>query len=176
MAGKGVTVWFTGLPGAGKSTLARMLAVRLRNRGVHVEVLDGDTVRTSLSRDLGFSREDRDSNVARIGFVCGLLTRNGIVAVAAAVAPYARARDALKAQIGDFVEVHVATPLAVCEARDHSGRYAAARRGDLSAFTGVDDPYEEPTAPDLRLDLAVQSAEEGAARVEALLAARGYLG
>jgi len=151
---KGVTVWFTGLPGAGKSTLARLLAARLRARGASVEVLDGDAVRTSLSRDLGFSREDRDSNVARIGFVCGLLTRNGLVAIAAAVAPYTAARDAIRAQIGDFVEVHVATPLAVCEARDRSGRYAAARRGELRAFTGVDDPYEEPVAPDLRIDLA----------------------
>jgi adenylyl-sulfate kinase len=176
MATKGVTVWFTGLPGSGKSSVARALAARLRARGVHLEVLDGDAVRTSLSRDLGFSRQDRDSNVARIGFVCGLLTRNGIVAIAAAVAPYTQARDALRAQIDDFVEVHVATPLAVCEARDRSGRYAAARRGEIQNFTGVSDPYEVPEAPDLRIDLAEASLEEGAARVEALLAQRGYLG
>jgi adenylyl-sulfate kinase len=139
-------------------------------------VLDGDAVRTSLSRDLGFTRRDRDSNVARIGFVCGLLTRNGITAIAAAVAPYAEARAALRAEIGDFLEIHVATPLEVCEARDRSGRYAAARRGELQNFTGVSDPYEAPAAPDLRLDLAERSAEACAVEVEALLETRGYLG
>ncbi|MBN1335489.1 MAG: adenylyl-sulfate kinase [Deltaproteobacteria bacterium] len=175
MPARGVTVWFTGLPGSGKSTLARRLAARLTARGVRHEVLDGDAVRTSLSRDLGFSRQDRDSNVARIGFVCGLLTRNDIVAVAAAVAPYARARDALKREIRDFLEIHVATPAEACEALDPTGRWAAARRGELPSFTGVDDPYEEPLAPDLRLDLSVIDLEEAVRKVEALLEDRGYL-
>ena len=171
----GVTVWFTGLPGSGKSTLARGLAARLAQRGVRHEVLDGDAVRAGLWRDLGFSRRDRDANVARIGFVCGLLTRNGIVAIAAAVAPYAEAREALKAGIGDFLEIHVSTPAAGCEARDASGRWAAARRGEIRAFTGVDDPYEAPTAPDLCLDLSALDVDEAAGQVEALLVDRGYL-
>ncbi len=175
MPARGVTVWFTGLPGSGKSTLARGLAARLAARGVRHEVLDGDAVRAHLWRDLGFSRPDRDSNVARIGFVCGLLTRNDIVAVVAAVAPYAEAREALRSGIGDFLEIHVSTPAEVCEARDVTGRWAAARRGEIRSFTGVDDPYEEPRAPDLRLDLAVLDEVEAIRRVEALLEARGYL-
>jgi adenylylsulfate kinase len=172
---RGVTVWFTGLPSSGKSTLARGLAQRLKAEGIAAEVLDGDAVRTSLSRDLGFSRADRDSNVARIGFVCHLLTQNRIVAIAAAVAPYAEARKALKAQIGAFFEIHVATPIEVCERRDARGRYAAARRGEIRNFTGVDDPYEAPEAPDLRIDLGVESATDAVARVFALLEKRGYV-
>jgi adenylylsulfate kinase len=175
MATRGVTVWLTGLPGSGKSTLARGLAARLAARGVRHEVLDGDAVRANLSRDLGFSRHDRDSNVARIGFVCGLLTRNDIVAIAAVVAPYAEAREALRHEIGAFLEIHVATPAEVCEARDTTGRWAAARRGEIRSFTGVDDPYEEPAAPDLCLDLSALGVEEATGRVETLLVDRGYL-
>lgn len=171
----GVTVWFTGLPSSGKTTVARTLSCLLANRGVANEILDGDQVRLSLSRGLGFSRADRDENVTRIGHVCHLLTRNGVVAIAAAVSPYAEAREAVRRQIGDFLEIHVATPPAVCEARDVRGRYAAARRGEIRGFTGVDDPYEPPEHPELRVDLAEESAELAAARVLALLEQRAYV-
>jgi adenylylsulfate kinase len=172
---RGVTVWFTGLPGSGKSTVARQLAVLLANRGVAHELLDGDQVRRSLSKGLGFSRADRDDNVQRIGLVCQLLTRNGVVAIAAVVSPYAATRDEVRASIGDFVEVHVATPLADCERRDTRGRYEAARRGEIRGFTGVDDPYEAPVHPDLRVDCAAEPPELCAARVIALLEQRGYV-
>jgi adenylyl-sulfate kinase len=173
---RGVTVWLTGLPGSGKSTVARHLARQLAHRGVSAEVLDGDQVRASLSKGLGFTRADRDDNVSRIGFVCNLLTRNGVVAIAAVVSPYAAARDAVRAQIGDFLEVHVATPLEHCERRDTRGRYAAARRGEIANFTGVDDPYEAPVKAELVLDCAAEPPELCAARVLALLEERGYVG
>lgn len=173
--GRGGVVWFTGLPASGKSTLARHLARLLADRGARAEVLDGDFVRSTLSKGLGFTKEDRDSNVARIGLVSGLLARNGVIAIAAAVAPYRAARDAVRAQVGDFVEVHVATPREVCEARDGSGRWAAARRGELPRFTGLDDPYEAPTAAELTIDLATEPPELGAARVLAFLEAQGYV-
>lgn len=174
-AQRGVTVWLTGLPASGKSSIARTLLARLRARGVCSELLDGDAVRTNLSRDLGFSRQDRDSNVARIGFVCRLLTRNGIVAIAALVSPYRQARQAVREQIGDFLEVHVATPLEDCVLRDTRQRYLAARRGELEHFTGVDDPYEPPEQPELRVDLSTSTADDCALAIEQLLDARGYL-
>lgn len=173
--GRGGVVWFTGLPASGKSTLAKQLARLVEERGGRVEVLDGDFVRTTLSKGLGFTKEDRDSNVSRIGLVCGLLSRNGVVAIAAAVAPYRAARDAVRAQVGDFVEVFVSTPREVCEARDGSGRWAAARRGDIAHFTGLDDPYEAPLAPELTIDLGAEPPELGAARVLAWLEAQGYV-
>jgi adenylyl-sulfate kinase len=172
---RGVTVWFTGLPGSGKSTVARHLASLLGNRGVANEVLDGDQVRKNLSKGLGFSREDRDSNVARIGVVCELLTRNGVVAIAACVSPYVEAREAVRRQVGDFVEVYVATSPEDCERRDQRGRYEAARRGEIRNFTGVDDPYEEPTHPDVRVDCGREPPELCAARVLALLEEKGYV-
>jgi adenylylsulfate kinase len=175
MAGRGVTVWLTGLPASGKSTVARHLSTLLTNRGVQNEVLDGDSVRANLSKGLGFTKADRDSNVQRIGFVCDLLTRNGVVAIAAVVSPYAAAREAVKRQIGAFVEVHVATPLAECEKRDRQGRYAAARRGEITSFTGIDDPYEAPTDPALRIDCSVEPPELCAARVLAWLEAHDYV-
>jgi adenylylsulfate kinase len=171
----GVTVWITGLPGSGKSTVATHLSRLLGHRDVPNEILDGDAVRQSISKGLGFSREDRDSNVQRIGAVCELLTRNGVVAIAACVSPYADARDAVRAKIGDFVEVHVATPLAACELRDTRGRYARARAGELRNFTGIDDPYEPPVRPEVVVDTSAEPPELCAARILAVLEERGYL-
>jgi adenylylsulfate kinase len=173
----GATVWLTGLPSAGKSTIARALAESLRADGHRVELLDGDELRTHLTADLGFSREDRDTNVRRIGFVAGLLARNGVIALVPVIAPYAAARAAVRADHDvdgtAFVEVHVATPLELCAERDVKGLYAKQRAGELSGLTGVDDPYEIPVAPELRLDTQGLSVEESAARVRAELVARG---
>src|SRR3954452_4563144 len=147
------TVWFTGLPQSGKSTLAELLVRALRGRGVEaVDLLDGDVVRTELCRGLGFTREDRDENVRRIAFVCKLLNRNGVPAVVAAISPYRVARDAARAQIGRFIEVHCAAGPDDCAARDHKVNWKRARAGQIAHFTGVDDPYEEPLHPELRLD------------------------
>ena len=148
-------LWFTGLPGAGKSTLARLAAAELEERGRHVELLDGDVVRTHLSRDLGYSRADRETNIERIAWVSSRLVRAGAVVVVAAIAPYAgsrrRARDLVE-QEGAFVEVHVATPLEECVRRDPKGLYARAAAGEVANVTGLDDPYEPPEAPELKLD------------------------
>jgi adenylyl-sulfate kinase len=156
-------LWFTGLPGAGKSTLARLAAVELEQRGRHVELLDGDVVRTHLSRDLGYSRADRETNIERIAWVSSRLVRAGAVVVVAAIAPYAgsrrRARELVEEQ-GAFVEVHVATPLEECMRRDPKGLYARAAAGEVANVTGLDDPYEQPEAPELRLDTTgVEPAE-----------------
>ena len=172
---RGVTVWFTGLSGAGKSTLAEALAPRLTGLGRRVELLDGDPVRKHLSRGLGHSREDRDTNVRRIGWVAHLLTRNGVFVVTAAISPYRDAREWCRKTIGDFVEVHVSTPLEVCAARDVKGLYRRAFAGEISQFTGVDDPYEPPTEPALRLDTARVTVDEGVERVLAVLRTRGYV-
>jgi adenylylsulfate kinase len=172
---RGVTVWLTGLPASGKSTVANHLSRLLQHRDVPNEILDGDAVRQSISKGLGFSREDRDSNVARIGVVCELLTRNGVVAIAACVSPYAEARNAVRAKIGDFVEVHVSTPLAACELRDTRGRYAKARSGEIPNFTGIDDPYEAPVDPEVVVDTSAEPPELCAARILALLEEKGYV-
>lgn len=152
----GATVWFTGLPCAGKSTIAHALAGRLRGAGVDVEVLDGDEVRPHLSQGLGFSRADRDINVVRVGWVARLLAAHGTVVLVAVVAPYAQARKAVRAEHDaagvPFAEVHVSTSLDVAEQRDVKGLYARARRGELTSMTGVDDPYERPTSAELALD------------------------
>ena len=173
----GATVWLTGLPSAGKSTIARALAAALRADGRRVELLDGDELRTHLTADLGFSREDRDTNVRRIGFVAGLLARNGVIALVPVIAPYAAARAAVRADHDvdgtAFVEVHVATPLELCAERDVRGLYAQQRAGAIRGLTGVDDPYEIPLAPELRLDTQDLTVEESAARVRAALAERG---
>src|SRR6202453_3409919 len=143
---RGVVVWFTGLSGAGKSTLTEALVPELRAAGKRVEVLDGDVVRTHLSKGLGFSREDRDTNIARIAFVAHLLARNGVYVLVAAISPFRSARDAARQTIGDFVEVHVAPPLDECIKRDVKGLYKKALSGEIQQFTGVSDPYEEPLA------------------------------
>jgi adenylylsulfate kinase len=178
-AGPGVTVWLTGLPSAGKTTLARAVAAELTGRGCRVELLDGDLVRQTLCADLGFSREDRDRNVSRIGFVAGLLAKHGVVVLAPVISPYAAARDAVRALHGElgaaFLEVHVATPVAECAARDVKGLYARQRRGELRGLTGVDDPYEPPVLPELRVDTVGRTVAESAGVVLAALAARGLL-
>ena len=146
---EGFTVWFTGLPSSGKSTLAALLRDALRSRGLTVELLDGDEVRTELTRGLGFSREDRDENIRRIAWVAKVLTRNGIVAITAAISPYRAARERARQEIGRFVEVYVDCPVEVCMQRDVKGLYARARRGEIEQFTGVSDPYEAPPHPEV---------------------------
>ena len=171
---RGATVWLTGLPCSGKSSVAELVAGQLRQRGRRVEVLDGDAVRTFLSAGLGFTKADRDTNVRRIGFVAELLTRHGVFAIVAAISPYAETRSEVRARIGAFVEVFVACPLWECERRDVKGLYAQARAGQLQNFTGVSDPYEPPSAPELVLNTAEQTPEESAARVLQRLAELGY--
>ncbi|HEY9473251.1 MAG TPA: adenylyl-sulfate kinase [Mycobacteriales bacterium] len=177
LTGAGGTVWLTGLPSAGKTTIAHAVADRLRPTGRRVEVLDGDAVRETLSAGLGFSRADRDANVERIGFVAELLARNGVLVLAAVISPYARARQRVRDRHVDngttFVQVHVATPVTECSARDVKGLYARARSGDITGLTGVDDPYEPPADPDLRLDTAGRSVSECVQTVLAVLAGRG---
>ena len=164
-------MWFTGLSGAGKSTIAEIVIDELRARGRRVELLDGDEVREHLSKGLGFSKEDRDTNIRRIGFVASLLARNGVVAVTAAISPYRAVRDEVRGWIDHFVEVHVATSVEECEARDVKGLYARARAGDIPEFTGVSDPYEPPLDPEIRLETAGRTPQESAAEVVAWLAA-----
>ena len=172
---RGVTVWFTGLPSSGKSTLARSLERFLKKAGLAVELLDGDVVRTHLSKGLGFSREDRDLNIKRIGFVCHLLTRHGVIAIASAVSPYREARDENRRMIGNFVEVYVKASPAACEARDVKGLYKKARAGEIKGFTGVDDPYEEPEQPEVLCDTEKEAPEESVSKVVERLEALGYL-
>ena len=171
----GVTVWFTGLPSAGKTTIANLVGERLAEGGRPVEVLDGDVVRTHLSRGLGFSKADRDENIRRIGYVAGLLTGHGVTVLVSAVSPYRAVRDEVRTSIGragGFVEVYLAADLATCRARDVKGLYAKQARGELRGLTGVDDPYEPPLAPELVLDTAGEPPEASAARVLALLDGR----
>jgi sulfate adenylyltransferase len=174
---RGCCIWLTGLSGAGKSTIAGLLASRLQQRGRTVTLLDGDVVRTHLSKGLGFSKEDRDTNIRRIGFVAAEVVRHGGAVVCAVVSPYEAARNEARQMVGPdaFVLVHVATPLEVCERRDVKGLYARARRGELKGLTGIDDPYEPPRAPDLVLTTLDTDAEGCAARIERLLESRGLL-
>jgi len=175
MTNTGFTIWFTGLSGSGKSTLSEVIEQRLKARGRNVEVLDGDIVRTHLSKGLGFSREDRDTNIKRIGFVCGLLTRNGVVCISAAIAPYREARDWARKEIGNFVEVYVKCPLDVCRQRDVKGLYKLVDEGKIKNFTGVDDPYEEPLYPELIVETDKETVEESVTRIFAKLEQLGYL-
>ena len=165
MEQKGFTLWFTGLSGAGKTTLARLVETELSARGHKVEVLDGDIIRTNLSKGLGFSKEDRDTNIRRIGFVCNLLTRNDVVAIAAAISPYREVRDELRRDIGAFVEVYVSCPIDVLAERDVKGLYKKALAGEIKNFTGVDDPYESPLAAEVIVETDVETPEESAARI-----------
>lgn len=175
MTDRGACLWFTGLSGAGKSTIANLVIEDLRSRGHRVELLDGDEVREHLSKGLGFSKEDRDENIRRIGYVAKLLARNGVIAVTAAISPYRAVRDEVRSWIGeDFVEIHVATSLEECEARDVKGLYAKARAGEIPEFTGVSDPYEAPARPEIRVETSGRSPEESAAEVMVWLHDHGY--
>jgi len=171
----GFTLWFTGLSGAGKSTIAAIVARELRVRGHRVEILDGDEIREHLSRDLGFSREDRDTNIRRIGYVAKLLSRNGVVAIAAAISPYRQTREEVRASIDRFVEVYVNTPLEVCIQRDVKGLYKKALAGQIQQFTGISDPYEPPLNPEIEINTVGQTPEESAAQIIAYLEQHGYL-
>jgi adenylylsulfate kinase len=175
LANTGFTIWFTGLSGAGKSTLSEVIEQRLKVRGRNVEILDGDVVRTHLSKGLGFSREDRDTNIKRIGFVCGLLTRNGVICISAAIAPYAEAREWARKEIGNFVEVYVKCPIEVCRQRDVKGLYKLVDEGKIKNFTGVDDPYEEPEHPELVIETHKETVEESVTHIFAKLVELGYL-
>ncbi|MEV7725001.1 adenylyl-sulfate kinase [Streptomyces sp. NPDC087917] len=174
---QGATVWLTGLPSAGKTTIAYALAERLRDEGHRVEVLDGDEIREFLSAGLGFTREDRHTNVQRIGFVAELLASNGVKALVPVIAPFADSREAVRKRHATegttYLEVHVATPVEVCSERDVKGLYAKQAAGEISGLTGVDDPYEAPESPDLRIESHTQTVRESASALHALLTERG---
>ena len=174
---QGACIWFTGLSGAGKSTTAEVLAVLLQEHGRTVTLLDGDVIRTHLSNGLGFSKEDRDTNIRRIGFVASEIARHGGIAICAAISPYLATRNDVRSMVGGgrFIEVYVDTPIEICEARDTKGLYASARRGDLKGFTGIDDPYEEPLNPEIRLTTTDRTSEENARQVIAYLANSGLV-
>src|SRR5207247_4045438 len=175
---QGVCVWFTGLSGSGKTRTAEVLTILLLERGRQVTVLDGDVVRTHLSKGLGFSKEDRDTNVRRIGFVAAEIVRHGGVVLCAAVSPYRSTREEVRTMVGpdQFVEVFVDTPLEVCEQRDTKGMYAKARRAEITGFTGIDDPYEPPSNPELCLTTTDCGPEANARRLVRLLVELGFLG
>ncbi|MBW4455969.1 MAG: adenylyl-sulfate kinase [Nostoc indistinguendum CM1-VF10] len=172
---KGLVLWLTGLSGAGKTTIAKGLEHELRERGCLVEVLDGDVIRTNLSKGLGFSKEDREINIRRIGFVANLLSRNGVVAIVAAISPYRTARKELRQTIENFIEVYVNASLQVCEERDVKGLYARARAGEIKAFTGIDDLYEEPLNPDIVCYTFEESIQQSVAKVTAKLEELDYI-
>ena len=177
MAHKGFTLWFTGLSGAGKTTLADLVADKLAQAGVPREVLDGDVVRTNLSKGLGFSKEDRDTNIRRIGFVAKLLSRNGIPVITAAISPYREVRDEVRKNIGPgFIEVFVKAKLDTLVKRDVKGLYEKAIKGEIKAFTGVSDPYEPPLQPEVVVKTGEEPVEASAGRVLAYLRGRGLLG
>ncbi|MGB7247581.1 MAG: adenylyl-sulfate kinase [Phormidesmis sp.] len=172
---RGVTIWFTGLSGAGKTTINDALTAKLRDRNLKLEVLDGDIVRTNLTKGLGFSKEDRDENVRRIGFVSHLLTRNGVIVLVAAISPYRAIREEVRDRIGDFIEVYVSAPVEVCEERDVKGLYAKARSGEIKQFTGISDPYEPPTNPEVNCETHKETLDESVDKVIAKLEEMGYL-
>ena len=172
---EGFTIWFTGLSGAGKTTIAKKVEQILRDRGLKVESLDGDVVRTNLSKGLGFSKEDRDINIKRIGFVCNLLTRNGVTAIASAISPYREIRDHNRQLIGNFVEVYVKCSLETCIKRDVKGLYKKALAGEIKNYTGVSDPYEEPLNPEVVLDTDKETEAESVAKVLKKLEELDYL-
>lgn len=172
---KGATVWFTGLPCSGKTTLALKLSAELKKRGILCEDLDGDVTRKYLSKGLGFSKEDRDENIRRVGFVCSLLTRHGAMVTAAFVSPYRAIRDEIRAMIGNFVEIYVKCSLETCIARDVKGMYKKALAGEIKNFTGVSDPFEEPLHPELVIESDKESEEESLRKILARLEELGYL-
>ncbi len=172
---RGVTIWFTGLPSSGKSTLARQLERQFRKWKIRTELLDGDVIRTNLSKGLGFSKEDRDINIKRVGFVCQLLTRQDVAAIVSVVSPYRQTRESVRRSIGNFVEVYVKTSAAECERRDVKGLYKKARAGEIKGFTGVDDPYEEPLQPEVICETEKETPEQSLDKVIKTLERLGYL-
>ena len=173
---KGVTIWLTGLSGAGKSTIALALAEVLQKRGVQrLELLDGDIVRQNLTRGLGFSKEDRDENIRRIGFVAHLLTRNGVIVIVSAISPYREIRQEMSDRIGDFMEVYVNAPLEVCEQRDVKGLYKKARTGEIKQFTGISDPYDSPLSPTVECHTDQESITDSVEQILAKMIELGYL-
>lgn len=172
---KGFTLWFTGLPCSGKSTLAQLIAAELERRGCGTEILDGDVVRTHLTKGLGFSKADRDENIRRIGFVCMLLSKHGAVAIAAAISPYRNIREEIRSTIENFVEVHVKAPIEVCITRDVKGMYRKALAGEIKNFTGIDDPYEPPLAPEVIVETSKETPEDSTARILARLEQLGLI-
>jgi adenylylsulfate kinase len=171
----GFTLWFTGLSGAGKSTLANLVAERLQEMGRNVELLDGDEVRKNLSSGLGFSKADRDANIRRIAYVAKLLSRNGVIAITAAISPYREIRDEARAEIKNFVEVYVDCPLEICEQRDVKGLYKRARSGEIQQFTGISDPYEPPLNAEVVVHTNVETPEQAADKIISRLAELGYV-
>jgi adenylylsulfate kinase len=169
MKHQGMTLWFTGLSGAGKTTISKAVEAKLREQGCKVEVLDGDIVRENLTKGLGFSKADRDENIRRIGFVAQLLTRNGVIVIVSAISPYREIRDEVRGKIGNFVEVYVNAPLAVCEERDVKGLYKKARAGEIKSFTGIDDPYEPPLNPEVECRTNQETLSESVEKVMAKL-------
>ena len=178
---KGFTIWFTGLAGSGKTTLANLLGKELLGQGMTFEILDGDAIRTHLSRGLGFSKEDRDTNIRRIGWVCQLLTKHGVPNITAAVSPYREVRDEVRHLVetvggaGSFIEVFVNCPLEVCEQRDPKGLYKKARRGEIAYFTGISDPYEPPEKPDLILHTDIETPPESVQKILITLETAGLV-
>ncbi|MBN1881976.1 MAG: adenylyl-sulfate kinase [Deltaproteobacteria bacterium] len=172
----GATLWFTGLSGSGKTTVSKILEETLKKSGYKVEVLDGDVVRTNLSKGLGFSKEDRDINIKRIGFVCNLLTRNDVIAIGAAISPYREVRNSVREQVGDkFIEIYCECPLDVLVERDVKGLYKKALAGEIKNFTGVSDPYEEPENPEITVYSGTETPEESAEKIVQYLIAHGYV-
>ena len=172
---KGFTLWFTGLPCSGKSAVADKVAEILKERGLRVERLDGDIVRQSLTRDLGFSRKDRDENIRRVTFVAKLLTRNGVAVLTSFISPYREIRAESRREIGDFIEVYTKCSLDVCIQRDIKGMYQKAMRGEIKEFTGVSDPYEEPVNPEILLETDKETLQDSTAKVLGRLVELGYL-
>lgn len=175
MSEQGFTIWFTGLSGAGKTTLSRRVEAILRERGQHVEVLDGDVIRTNLSKGLGFSKEDRDTNILRIAFVAGLLARNGVAVITAAISPYRNVREQARQNLGRFVEVYTKCSIDELVRRDVKGLYAKALRGEIQNFTGISDPYEEPLNPEVIVDSERETVDESVAKIVTRLEELGYL-
>jgi adenylylsulfate kinase len=165
MKQRGVAVWFTGFSGAGKSTIAEALTNKLKSEGYQLEVLDGDEIRENLTKDLGFSKEDRDTNIRRIGFVAKLLARNGVIVLVPVISPYRAIREEIRANIGDFLEVFVNAPLSVCEDRDVKGLYKQVRAGKIKQFTGIDDPYEPPTNPEVECRTDLEELSESVDKI-----------
>jgi adenylyl-sulfate kinase len=172
---QGFTLWFTGMSGAGKSTISERVYARLRQSGAKVELLDGDVVRTHLSKGLGFSKEDRDTNIRRIGFVCELLTRNGVIAIVAAISPYRAVREEVRDKIKNFIEVYVHCPVEVLASRDVKGLYKKALAGEIGSFTGVSDPYEPPVNPEVTIDSSREMVEESVEKVWSKLREAGWI-